>query len=154
MARPQPGGRAEHPMGRVSFVLDTNIFSELSKKDPNRHVLGKFQQHRFVSAGCAPVMHELEFGLAKMPSGRRQQELREFLDGLLDEGIEVLPYDLDAAKRHAVLRAALTAKVLGPSYVDAQIAAVALVHEAAVVTRNTDDFKHFPGLRVDNWFAD
>lgn len=141
-------------MGRVSFVLDTNIFSELSKKEPNRHVLSKFQQHRFVSAACAPVMHELEFGLAKMPRGRRQKELREFLDGLMDEGIEVLPYDLDAAKRHAEQRAALVAKGLSPAYVDAQIAAIALVHEAAVATRNTDDFKHFPGLRVDNWFEE
>ena len=140
-------------MGRVSFVLDTNIFSELSKREPNRHVLAKFQQHRFVSAGCAPVMHELEFGLAKMPSGRRQKELREFLDGLLDEGVDVLPYDLDAATRHAEQRAALTARGLSPPYVDAQIAAIALVHEAAVVTRNTDYFKQFPGLRVDNWFV-
>jgi predicted nucleic acid-binding protein len=34
----------------------------------------------------------------------------------------------------------------------AQIAAIAIAHDAAVATRNIDDFKRFPGLRVDNWF--
>ena len=63
MARPQPGRGSEGLMGRVKFVLDTNIFSELSKKEPNRRVLAKFQQHRFVSASCAPVQHELKFGI-------------------------------------------------------------------------------------------
>ena len=139
-------------MGRVKFVLDTNIFSELSKKEPNRRVLAKFQQHRFVSASCAPVHHELKFGILRLRSAKRRKELLEFLEGLLEEGIEVLPYDLRAADIHARDRAALTGKGVAPPYVDAQIAAIATVYDAAVATRNTDDFRRFPGLRFDNWF--
>jgi tRNA(fMet)-specific endonuclease VapC len=139
-------------MGRVRFVLDTNIFSELSKKEPDRGVLAKFQQHRFVSASCAPVHHELKFGILRMRSARRRKELLAFLDGLLEEGVEVLPYDLEASDIHARDRAAITAKGVAPPYVDAQIAAIAMAHDAAVATRNVDDFRRFPGLRVDNWF--
>lgn len=139
-------------MERVKFILDTNIFSELSKKEPNKRVLKKFQQHRFVSATCAPVYHELRFGVLKMPAGKRRKELLIFIEGLLEEGIDVLPYDRDAADLHARDRANLVDKGAAPSYVDAQIAAVALAHDAAVATRNVDDFRRFPGLRVDNWF--
>jgi tRNA(fMet)-specific endonuclease VapC len=139
-------------MERLRFVLDTNIFSELSKKEPNRAVLKRFQQHRFVSATCAPVYHELKFGVLKMAPGKRRKELLEFVEGLLEEGIDVLPYDRNAADLHARDRANLTGKGAVPSYVDAQIAAVALAHDAAIATRNVDDFKRFPGLRIDNWF--
>ena len=139
-------------MGRVKFVLDTNIISELSKKEPDRRVLAKFQQHRFVSASCSPVHHELKFGVLRMRSAKRRKELLEFLEGLLEEGIEVLPYDRRAADIHARDRAALTAKGVAPPYVDSQIAAIAIAHDAVVATRNADDFKRFPGLQVDNWF--
>ena len=36
---------------------------------------------------------------------------------------------------------------------DAVIAATALVHGLRLVTRNVDDFKHIPGLDLDNPFA-
>jgi predicted nucleic acid-binding protein len=36
---------------------------------------------------------------------------------------------------------------------DAIIAATALVHNLPLVTRNEDDFKHVPGLRIVNPFA-
>lgn len=139
-------------MERVKFILDTNIFSELSKPEPNPRVLKKFQQHRFVSATCAPVLHELRFGLAQLPAGKRRTQLTEFIAGLLDDGIETLAYDRTAAEIHARERAALTAKGTAPAYVDGQIAAIALTHGAAIATRNVDDFKRFPSLRVDNWF--
>jgi len=139
-------------MERVRFILDTNIISELSKPEPNRRLLKKFQQHRFVCATCAPVLHELRFGIAQLPAGKRRKMLTEFIDGLLADGIEALPYDQKAAEIHAHERATLTAKGKVPSYVDGQIAAIALACGAGVATRNTDDFKLFPGLRVDDWF--
>lgn len=35
---------------------------------------------------------------------------------------------------------------------DLLIAAIALAHEATVVTRNLRHFRQVPGLQVDNWF--
>ncbi len=139
-------------MERMRFILDTNVISELSKPEPNPRVLKKFQQHRFVCATCAPVLHELRFGIAQLAAGKRRKALTEFIDGLLGDGIEALPYDRKAAEIHAQERAALTAKGTPPTYVDGQIAAIALACDAAVATRNVDDFKPFTGLRVENWF--
>jgi predicted nucleic acid-binding protein len=87
-----------------------------------------------------------------MPPGKRPKELLEFVEGLLEEGIEVLPYERNAAEIHARDRAALTSKGTAPSYVDAQIAAVALARDAAIATRHVNDFKRFAGLRIENWF--
>lgn len=36
---------------------------------------------------------------------------------------------------------------------DVMIAAVALVHGLTLVTHNTVDFQHIPGLRLDDWLA-
>jgi len=57
-----------------------------------------------------------------------------------------------AAEIHAHEHAVLTAKGKVPAYVDGQIATIALACGATVATRNTDDFKLFSGLRVDDWF--
>src|SRR5690606_34586226 len=116
-------------MERVRFILDTNIISELAKPEPNARVLRKFQQHRFACATCAPVLHELRFGIAQLPAGKRRKALTEFIDGLLGDGIEALPYDHHAAEIHARERAALAAKGRAPAYVDGQIASIALAHE-------------------------
>jgi tRNA(fMet)-specific endonuclease VapC len=140
-------------MGEVKFLLDTNVFSELSKEEPQRRVLSRFHQHRLAVASCAPVLHELQFGVLRMPEGERRERLWNFVNGFLDEGVETLPYDRKAAEIHARERARAAAKgILWPT-VDGQIAAIAVANNAALVTRNTSDFRRFPGLRLADWFA-
>jgi tRNA(fMet)-specific endonuclease VapC len=140
-------------MGEVKFLLDTNVFSELSKEEPQRRVLSRFHQHRLAVASCAPVLHELQFGVLRMPEGERRERLWNFVNGFLDEGIETLPYDRKAAEIHARERARGAAKgILWPT-VDGQIAAIAVANNAALVTRNTSDFRRFPELRLADWFA-
>jgi len=41
-----------------------------------------------------------------------------------------------------------------PSFVDGQIAAVAIVNDATLVTANVADFAPFDGLRVEDWSSD
>jgi tRNA(fMet)-specific endonuclease VapC len=36
---------------------------------------------------------------------------------------------------------------------DLKIAAIALAHNATVLTRNVKDFKLVPGLRIEDWTA-
>jgi tRNA(fMet)-specific endonuclease VapC len=64
----------------------------------------------------------------------------------------VLPYEKSAAEWFAQERARLTQIGRPPSYPDGQIAAVAAVNNLILVTRNTADFAHFAGLRLENWF--
>jgi tRNA(fMet)-specific endonuclease VapC len=140
-------------MGEVKFLLDTNVFSELSKEEPQRRVLSRFHQHRLAVASCAPVLHELQFGVLRMPEGERRERLWNFVNGFLEEGIETLPYDRKAAEIHARERARAAAKgILWPT-VDGQIAAIAVANNAALVTRNMSDFRRFRGLRLTDWFG-
>jgi tRNA(fMet)-specific endonuclease VapC len=140
-------------MGDVRFLLDTNVFSELSKEEPNRRVLSRFQQYRLVVASCAPVLHELQFGVLRLPAGERRERLWSYVNGFLEEGIETLPYDRKAAEIHARERARSTAKGIIWPVVDGQIAAIAVANDAALVTRNGSDFRRFPGLRLADWFG-
>ena len=42
---------------------------------------------------------------------------------------------------------------LSPAFIDAQIAAIAASNRLILVTRNIDDFQHFAGLDIENWFS-
>jgi predicted nucleic acid-binding protein len=39
------------------------------------------------------------------------------------------------------------------SPVDLMIGSIALVHDLTLVTHNTNDFRHIPGLRLDDWLT-
>jgi tRNA(fMet)-specific endonuclease VapC len=97
------------------------------------------------------VLHELEFGVLRLPASRRKTVLTQYLEQVVAK-LAVLPYDADAARWHARERARLAKKGRSPAFVDGQIAAVAFANELILVTRNTDDFAPFQGLRVENWF--
>lgn len=47
----------------------------------------------------------------------------------------------------------LDSNILSEPCLDGQIAAIAVVNNLTLVTRNTDDFVDFAGLTVENWFA-
>ena len=63
----------------------------------------------------------------------------------------VLPYCEEAAQWHAEERARLSGIGQTPSFVDGQIAAIAHIHGAILVTGNIADFQSFSGLGVENW---
>lgn len=71
-----------------------------------------------------------------------QQDLEEFL------AAGTLHSLTDAVADRAVLLRQRKKMSLG----DSLVAAAALVHDSELVTRNTDDFAHIPGLRVRNPF--
>jgi tRNA(fMet)-specific endonuclease VapC len=68
-------------------------------------------------------------------------------------GVRVLPYGERAARWHALERARLTAAGRPPPFLDGQIAAVAAVNDATVVSGNAAHFEPFEGLRVENWLG-
>jgi tRNA(fMet)-specific endonuclease VapC len=41
-----------------------------------------------------------------------------------------------------------------PSYVDGQIAAIAVVNDLVLVTNNEADYADFQGIQIENWFTD
>ena len=139
-------------MGRLSYLLDSNVLSEASRPQPNSNVLKLMESHHHEICTAAPILHELRYGLARLPNGKRKRALTGFFDSVLDQLLDVLPYDRAAALWHALERARLSQQGLTPPHVDGQIAAIAAVNGLTLVTRNVSDFGSFSGLKVESWF--
>jgi tRNA(fMet)-specific endonuclease VapC len=138
-------------MARLKYLLDANILSERARRRPDPGVQSRLSAHKHEVCTAAPILHELQYGVARMPDGVRKQRLARYLKGVLL--LEILPYDRDAARWHAEERARLTGRGRTPPFVDGQIAAIAVTNGLTLVTRNTGDFDDFTNLSVENWFA-
>lgn len=135
----------------LRYLLDTNVLSEPVKPVPNPGVLARIQQYRMEVATAAPVWHEMWFGCHRLPLSARRTKLESYLGKSLAPFLKLLPYDGQAAEKHAVERARLVGLGKTPSFIDGQIAAIAMVHGLVVVTRNIDHFVGFHGLEVQDW---
>ena len=137
----------------MNVLLDTNVLSEPLRELPDPAVMAQLESAEHVLHTASVVIHELSYGIHRLPSGRKQQRLNSYLQGLLTSGLTVLPYDGKAALWHGEQRARLDARGLRPPFADGQIAAIAATQALVVVTRNTADFEAFEGLNVLNWFS-
>ena len=139
-------------MGPI-YLLDTNIISELARPRPDAVVLGAIQSHLGLLALPAIAWHELCYGVARLPDGKRKTLLHRFLLDVVAPSFEVVPYDDHAAWVHGTLQAGLDARGRTLPFADSQIAAIAVAHNLILVTRNTADFADIPGLMMEDWFA-
>jgi predicted nucleic acid-binding protein len=136
------------------YVLDTNVVSELRKAKG-----GKADRHVTAWAGSVPpaalflsVITILELELGVLLAERRDPPQGAVLRAWLDDRVlpafadRVLPIDVGVARRCARLH------VPDPqSDRDALIAATALLHGMAVVTRNTADFATTGVAVINPW---
>lgn len=67
--------------------------------------------------------------------------------------VAVLDYDRLCSKEFGRLRGLLMQQGRDVSRLDLMIASVAFVHGLTLVTHNTADFQHVPGLRLDDWLT-
>ncbi len=135
----------------VTYLLDTNILSELAKREPDPTVEQRLEYHQFQCAVGAPTIEELSFGINRLAPSAKRAMLMLWLDEILKDFIQ-LPYDHHCGLWLGRERAHLTAIGKPPPHTDGEIAAIAAVNELTLVTRNTMDFQYFSGLRVENWF--
>jgi tRNA(fMet)-specific endonuclease VapC len=136
----------------VRYLLDTNVLSELARPRPDDGVLARLEDVADDAAIAAVAWHELRFGVARLPSGRRREALAAFLTGLAGR-FPVLPYDKLAAEWHAGERARLERAGRPAPYADGQIAAVAVTNGLLLVTRDVADFAEFADLAVESWWT-
>ncbi len=134
------------------FLLDTNILSEATRVQPNSAVLRKLKQYSQSLATASVVLHELMFGCYRLQASKRRQALEEYITSLLTRSIPIFPYDLNAARWHALERARLVSLGRTPTYADGQIAAIAAMNNLILVTHNTADYIDFQDIQIENWF--
>ncbi len=141
-------------MGRLIYLLDSNVLSEPPRLRPNPNVLKQLTSHHHEICTAAPVLHEMRYGLARLPEGMRKRELIGYFESVLSQPLEVFPYDRKAAVWHALERARLSQQGLTPPYIDGQIAAIAAINKLTLITRNVSDFSGFADLAIENWFVE
>jgi len=133
------------------FLLDTSTVSAAMWKVPDAGVLAKLREHGGECAISAHVWHELQYGVGRLPPGKRRHVLEGFLRDVVHATLPILPYDERAAEWLAKERVRLEKTGRHPPVVDGQIAAVAATHELPVVTANVADFAVFKGISVHKW---
>jgi predicted nucleic acid-binding protein len=125
------------------ILLDTNVVSELMKPT------GDATARRWVDSRAeidfyiaTPVIAELRFGLALLPSGRKKEALARACDTIEDEIFagRILTFDQRAAHAFARLRAKRQALGKPLAVMDALVASIASAHAMTLATRNVADF--------------
>jgi tRNA(fMet)-specific endonuclease VapC len=135
----------------LRYLLDTTIVSSPVVKVPNSEIVKRLDEHGHESAIGAPVWHELLYGCARLPRGKRRSALESYLHDVVQVSFPILPYDEVAAAWHGQERARLEGVGKSVPYVDGQIAAIAHANGLVLVTVNTRDFTPFRDLTVENW---
>jgi tRNA(fMet)-specific endonuclease VapC len=134
------------------FVLDSDIVSLLEKGDVT--VASRIASHPASEIAVPVIVVEeaLSGWYTMIRKAKTPRQLALGYDELANavsvlSGIRILPFSESAITRfHDLLKAKLNVRAN-----DLRIAAIALEHQATVVTRNVRDFKLVPGLTVEDW---
>ena len=135
----------------MRYLLDTNVLSEGVKSSPDENVMAMIERYQGDIVTAAPIWHELQYGCLRLPPSRKRELIEAYLEDVVWQNLDILPYDERAAEWHAAERARLASLGQTPSFVDGQIAAVSKVNGLILVTRNMNDFSLFEELEVQNW---
>ncbi|MGL5874621.1 MAG: type II toxin-antitoxin system VapC family toxin [Xenococcaceae cyanobacterium] len=136
------------------IVLDTNVLSELMRSQPNEYVLQWIAKHTATTLFITVLTQaEILYGLELLPEGKRRNALLEAAQSMfdLDFAGRILPFDCAAAQQFAAIAAKRRTIGRPISQIDAQIAAIALSHNATLATRNISDFEECGIIIINPW---
>ena len=136
----------------MSYLVDTNVFSEQAKPEPDGKVLEWLRKHERELYVSSITIGEIRRGIERLPDGKRKTQLRSWLQALCDcmQG-RVLSFNTSTAHVWGQLKAKWEKSGITVPSLDSQIAATASRHSLTIVTRKTADFKT-TGIKVLNPF--
>jgi len=135
------------------YLVDTNVVSEARKGKKANVVVRKFWEETdpadiYISA---QTIGEIRRGIENIRyrgDATQAAQLEAWLDIVVSQYADrVFSFDVDCAQ--------VWGKLISPHPqhpIDKQIAAIALIHNMTVVTRNVDDFEH-TGVQLENPFV-
>ena len=129
----------------MTHLLDTDICSAHMRRPSG--LAHRFIQYSGGIAISSVALAELYSGAYKLAQPAR------ILTGIADllQDVAVLDFDSAGAEQFGKVRGQLLQKGIQRPTADLLIASVALVHNLTLVTHNTADYQHIPGLRLDDW---
>ena len=130
----------------MTYLLDTNAISDLMRANPNVEgwIAGLNERDRLIT--CPVVRGEILFGIARLPAGKRRDELQRTGLRFL-EAFDCEPVPQRAGDCYASLKAARQSRGLALDENDLWVAATALALGATLVSRDRD-FVGIDGLAV------
>lgn len=135
----------------MKFLVDADVLSEATKPEPHAGVARWLRTNEPGLLVNPIILGELEFGILKLPEGRKRQALqRWFQQGVTR--LNVLAFDAGTASFWARLLADLRRRGLTMPVKDSLVAASALQHQLAIATRNTRDYAN-AGVPLVNPFS-
>ncbi|HWB02203.1 MAG TPA: type II toxin-antitoxin system VapC family toxin [Verrucomicrobiales bacterium] len=137
----------------MSWLVDTNIFSEPVKRKADPKVVSWLRDHEPELYVSTITIGELRRGIERLPAGKRKTQLHAWLQSLCDcmKG-RVLSFNTSTAHVWGQLKAKWDKAGLNVPSLDSQIAATAQRHHLTLVTRNTSDF-YLTGIKLHNPFS-
>ena len=136
----------------MSYLVDTNVFSEQAKPKPDAKVIDWLRQHESELYVSTITIGEIRRGIERLPDGKRKTQLHTWLQDLCDcmQG-RILGFNTSTAHVWGQLKAKWEKAGVNVPSLDSQIAATASRHSLILVTRNTADFEK-TGIRILNPF--
>jgi predicted nucleic acid-binding protein len=135
------------------ILVDTNVFSELQKTQPDATVVDWLHAHKDETLLSTVVIAEIRFGIELTSGERKRRILKGWLDRLiaLHAGTRTLNFDTPVAQKYGEIMAALQLDGQHAGIHDGLIAAQAIVHGHRIATRNAKDFRHEGIDLIDPW---
>ena len=134
-------------------ILDTNIVSELMRSAPQPRVVDWFTTQSVEDLYVTSItMAEVLLGIELLPIGKRREDIQAGADRTFAVFAgHILAFDESAAHAFSWISSSRRKRGRPMSELDAQIAAIARVHGATLVTRNIADFEGCGVKLVNPW---
>lgn len=124
------------------ILVDTNVWSEQTKRDASPAVLAWLEANDAELALSTLVIAEIEFGIQLLAAGPRRRGIELWLEGLQSRyWSRILDFGKDCARHYGRIAAHPDTKARQPQVFDMQIAAQAQAYRASIATRNLKDFE-------------
>jgi len=138
----------------MNILIDTNVLSELMRPASSPAVLNWLSKQPAGNLYTSSVtVAEILYGIEVLPHGQRRRELLEGAERMISKVFagRILVFDEPAARMFSKIAAERRRRGRPISEMDAQIAAIASLHDLSLATRNTTDFEHCGVRLVNPW---
>lgn len=127
----------------MKYVADTNVVSELMKREPSFDVVDWLMDHDGQVFLTSVTVKELYSGMLRLPEGKRKRLLEEAITGIvMDCSSKTLSFDAFCGYLCARLHDRAIRMGRTPTMEDLMIASICQRNDAVLVTRNVKDFDY------------
>jgi predicted nucleic acid-binding protein len=125
----------------MSYLVDANVLSEATRRQPDAKVLSWLERYDAELHVSTLTLAEIVKGIHLLAHGKKRRDLEAWFEELVASFADrILPVDESVARAWGAFYAKHQRRGRLLSSFDSLLAATAFVHELTLATRDTDDF--------------